>query len=175
GVAALSAVALACAGLMLPGLLGGGERVDRVAVSPADPRFPEATSAVATLAELNGGEVVTFFKGISWCTASVRAAQNQSCGGFVGKGRVGAFAYTTVPGQASVRVDDDEVMAGVLGTDVVRVVVQLEDGSEVEASTTSPQGFPRPVWWVAVPSGARVQEATAYDADAQAVATMDVR
>lgn len=174
GVAALSAVALGVAGLLGPSLLAGGEAPrERVAVSTADPRFPRATSAVATLAELNGGEVVTFFAGASWCTASVRASFNESCVGFLGN-RVGPFAYSTVPGQASVRVDRDYLVAGVLGTAVAEVVVVLSDGTELPARTTSPEGFPRPVWWVQVPSGARAEGATAYDAAGQQVATADL-
>ena len=174
GVAALSAAALACAVIVVPGLLrdGTGPR-ERVAVTPGDPRFPEATSPVVTLAELNGGEVVTFFEGTSWCTTSVRTAQSSSCG-FVGAGRLAPFAHMTVPGQASTRVDDDYVLAGVLGSDVARVEVQV-GGSEVEAETASPEGFPRPVWWVPVPAGVRVEAVTAYDSAGEPVATRDLR
>jgi hypothetical protein len=164
GASALSVVLLGAAALAGTGLLGGDTQPprDTVAVSPGDPRFPEATTPVVRLAELNGGEVLTFFVGQKWCTAAVRVGTADACSRALGA-QVQPFAFLRRPGNESLTVDADTLAAGVLGTDVARVELRFTDGSEVEAATTSPRGFPWPVWWAQVPRGERVESYTAYD------------
>jgi hypothetical protein len=131
-------------------------------VSPGDRRFSDATTPVVRLAELNGGEVLTFFVGQEWCTAAVRVGTARSCSRALGA-QVQPFAFLRRPGNESLTVDADTLAAGVLGTAVARVELRFTDGSEVEAATTSPRGFPWPVWWAHVPRGERVEAYTAYD------------
>lgn len=165
GASALSVVLLGAAALAGTALLADpspGGPAESYAVSPGDERFPEATTPVVRLAELNGGEVLTFFKGQSWCTAAVRIGTARSCSRAVGA-QVQPFAFLRRPGNESLTVDDDSLVAGVLGTGVARVQVTFTDGSEVDAATASPRGFPWPVWWAQVPRGERIETYTAYD------------
>ncbi len=167
GVVALSAAALGCAALVGPGLLGEGERPPETVAAPLASRFPQATTSVERLERLNGGDVVTFFVGTRWCTASSRTLVNDGCRGYVGTGPVAPFALTVAPGDDTLSVDRDTVTAGVLGTGVSRVTVELTDGTVLEARTVQGEGFPRPVWWAAVPRGGTVQGYTAYDGAGQ--------
>ena len=170
GTAALSAAALATAALLGPSRAGGdGERPDQLA-DALQSRFPAATTPVEVLEPLNGGQVVTFFERRRWCTAAVRNDAAQSCSRALGS-TVQPFAFVRTPGNESLTVDRESLVAGVLGTGVVRVEVLLSDGTSPVVSTTAPAGYPRPVWWTRVKPGAGVEELRAYDADGRLVGT----
>ena len=112
---------------------------------PRDPRFPAATSAVVTMRTLNGAEVVTWYERSSWCTAASRVSRSRTCVGPVDEEARGIPRFLTA-GSPSLTVDNRLVVAGVLGTDVVRVKVHLVDGREFEAEVVEGAGFVRPVW-----------------------------
>jgi hypothetical protein len=173
GAATLAVVLLGAAalGVALPDRPSGAP-ADSYAVSPGDQRFPDATTPVVRLATLNGGEVLTFFVGQQWCTAAVRVGTARSCSRALGA-QVQPFAFLRRPGNESLTVDADSLVAGVLGTDVARVEVRLSDGTEVEAATTSPRGFPWPVWWAHVPRGERIATYTAYDDAGEELAVLE--
>lgn len=180
GVAALSAAAVLSVATLAPALLGGAgeDGPDRAVGTAPDElaaRFPQATSSVQLLEKLNGGDVVTFYSGTRWCTGSARTLVNDGCRGYVGEGDVAPFALFLPPGDATLRVDAASVTAGVLGTGVARVEVELEDGTVLPASAVAGEGFPRPVWWAAVPPGGVVRTYTAYDADGAVVETIGLR
>lgn len=173
GTALLSLVLLAGAVTVGPQLIrnltggpGDGEQFARLA---ADSRFPAATTPVLLLAQLHGGEVLTWFEGNHWCTASARADLNRACSRNIGA-QVPPFAFLRGPRTESLTVDDDFLVAGVLGSQVVAVQVRLSDGSTARARTAQPLNFPRPVWWLAVPQGVTVQGYTALDAADKPVA-----
>lgn len=175
GASALSVVLLGAAALAGTALLDGppsGGPAESYAVSPGDARFPDATTAVVRLAQLNGGEVLTFFEGQRWCTAAARIGTAKGCSRALGA-QVQPFAFLVPPGVDSLTVDADSLVAGVLGTDVARVQVRFTNGSDVEASTTSPRGFPWPVWWAQVPRGERVERYTAYDEAGEELARVE--
>lgn len=170
GAAVLSAVAVAGVALVVPGLLGGGDRPpDTVATDLRDPRFPAATTAVVVLTELNGGEVVTFFEGRTWCTAAIRIGLSKACSRGLGSD-VPPFAFLRAPGNETLTVDRDTLVAGILGTGVERVRVRLSDGRELTANDVQADGFPRPVWWMQVPPGTSVESYVAYDGTERVVA-----
>ena len=112
---------------------------------PRDPRFPAATSAVVTMRTLNGAEVVTWYERSSWCTAASRVSRSRTCVGPVDEESRGIPRFLTA-GSPSLTVDNRLVVAGVLGTDVVRVKVHLVDGREFDAEVVEGAGFVRPVW-----------------------------
>lgn len=165
GSAALAVLVVAGAASLVPSLTGDDGQQDRVeqAAAARDPRFPEATTSVQALTDLNGGTVLTFFRGRQWCTASVRSsAPNTACAGPVGA-VVRPFSFTRGP-EDSVRIDRDYVVTGLLGDGVDRVEVELATGTRT-ASTVDAQDFPRAVWWQDVRSGDRVLAYVAYAAD----------
>ena len=82
------------------------------------------------------------------------------------------FAFLRAPGNETLTVDRDTLVAGVLGTGVARVRVELSDGRELTANDVEADGFPRPVWWMQVPAGVSVTGYTAYDAAGGVVVTM---
>lgn len=163
------AVVLALAGVVSVGSRPAGPSPGQVALAP-DSRFPDATTPVAVLERLNGGEVVTFFEGARWCTASSRADTTQACSRNVGT-VVQPFAFLRGQGTESLSVDADGLVAGLLGTGAGSVRVTLADGRVLAAATTAPGGFVRPVWWLRVPRGAAVSALTAYDPAGQVLAT----
>lgn len=174
GTVALSVLAVAVATLTGPGLVRGlttppVDPPDRVA-SDLSALFPDATSDVELLEAVNGGRVVTWFEDRRWCTAAVRTGTADGCSRALGV-NVPPFAFVRRPGDERVTVDRDGVVAGVLGTDAVRVEVALSDGSTPVVSQTSARGFPRPVWWTPVPAGVTVERLTAYDAAGSVVGT----
>jgi hypothetical protein len=165
-VAALSGTAVLVAALAVPALLdarGGPPSTDVADTLPSElaARIDGETTSVELLESLNGGRVVTYFQGTRWCTAAMRTVVNDGCRGYVGAGTLGPFALLLPSGHETLSVDRDSVVAGVLGTGVERVTVELSDGTTEPASAVSGRGFPRPVWWAAVPRGTTVVSYTA--------------
>ena len=166
---ALVAGAVTVGPQLVASLTGDNGESGQVARLAADSRFPNATTPVLLLAELNGGEVLTWFEGTRWCTASARAGINSACSRNVGA-QVPPFAFLRVPSTESLTVDNDSLAAGVLGSEVAAVQVRLSDGSTAPARVAQPQGFPRPVWWLAIPRGITVERYTALDAAGEPIA-----
>ena len=167
---ALASVAVLVAGAVVaPGLVGVLRGPDsapaQVALAP-DSRFPEASSTVYRLASLHGGEVLTFFEGRSWCTASVRLDRAKACSRTVGYD-LAPFAFLVPRGSESLTVDGDGLVAGLLGKGVERVDVHLSDGTVRTAEQAQPRGFVRPVWWLSVPPSTEVAGATAHGPDGE--------
>jgi hypothetical protein len=173
GMVAVTAAAVAAV-LAGTGLVGGADGPpETVATDAGDPRFPAATTPVVVLSELNGGEVVTFFEGRAWCTAAVRSGTAKACSRALGSG-VPPFAFLRAPGNETLTVDRDTLVAGVLGTGVAEVRITLSDGRELTADDVKADGFPQPVWWMQVAPDTAVTGYTAYDAAGGVVATMQV-
>lgn len=152
GAAAL-ALAVAATAVGARAVIGGRAGApEQVAQQPtSQPLFPEATSAVVALTQLNGGTVYTWFQGGSWCTASVRTGpKNFACAGSVGAARVLPFAYVRRPGEPSVSVDAGTLVTGLLGDGVARVELVLAGGAVRETAAVTGAGFGRTVWWAPV-------------------------
>lgn len=165
-VLALGALALATGGL--PALTDREPDVTTPAAAGSDVRVPEATTPVVRLERVNGGDVVTFYVGGRWCTASLRTERAQACSRPVGA-QVPPFAFLQPVGSESLTVDDERLVAGLLGTGVDAVRVELSDGTRQDALTVRRDGFVRPVWWLRVPPGLSVAELTARDATGRVV------
>lgn len=173
GTVALSVLLVAGAVTVVPPLVGGDHRdgAGQVAqVLPPDSRFPGATSPIAVLARINGGEVVSWFEGNRWCTGASRVDTARLCSRGVGA-KVAPFAFVRDRGNETLTIDADGLVAGLLGTGVEHVRVRLSDGTTVPTTRTQPEGFVRPVWLLRVPRGLTVDALVAYDAAGSVVAT----
>ena len=168
GTAALALVVLVGAASVVPRLQADKPTTGQVALPP-DSRFPQSTTPIAVLERLNGGEVVTFFEGARWCTASSRADTSTTCSRNIGA-VVQPFAFLSRQGTESLSVDADGLVAGLLGDGVATVEVELSDGRTIRARSEQPGGFARAVWWLRVPAGAVVVGYTARDDRGQPVA-----
>ncbi len=166
GAAALAVAALAGVASVAPRI--GGPTPGQVALAP-DSRFPDATTPIAVLERLNGGEVLTFFQGARWCTASSRADTSTTCSRNVGA-VVQPFAFLSGQGTDSLSVDADGLVAGLLGDGIASVEVEFADGMTVSAHSVQPTGFARAVWWLRVPAAGVVTGYTAVDVSGQVVA-----
>ncbi len=180
GGVALAGAAVLVAALAVPAVLDSRDGPPSGQVADTLPselaaRIEGETTSVELLESLNGGRVVTYFSGTRWCTAAMRTVVNDGCRGYVGTGRIGPFALMLPPGHETLSVDRDSVVAGVLGTGVERITVELDDGTSLPASAVSGRGFPRPVWWAAVPRGTTVLAYTARGAGDVVVGRLPVR
>ncbi len=167
GGAALGVVALVGVVSVVPRLGGDRPITGQVALAP-DSRFPAATTPIAVLEQLNGGEVVTYFEGARWCTASSRADTTTACSRNVGA-VVQPFAFLRGQGTESLSVDADGLVAGLLGDGIASVEVELADGTTVSAQSAQPAGFVRAVWWLRVPAGGVVVGYSARDGSGEVV------
>lgn len=149
------AAGVATAGLVVigvlvgPGLAGSiGElresRNQPAAIEP-DPRAPAATTDVVTMQRINGAEILTWFEGSRWCTATTRVTARDSCQGPVDPEHVG-FSWVLPAGSASVTVDSQHVVAGIVPPGASRVIVHMTDGREFEGVITTGTRFPTKVW-----------------------------
>ena len=111
----------------------------------ADPRFPAATTDVVTLQRINGAEVLTWFEGSRWCTATSRVTQKDTCLGPVDADNEG-FSWVLPTGSPSLTVDDQHVVAGIVPSGASRVVVHMSDGREFEGVIATGSRFPASVW-----------------------------
>ena len=110
-----------------------------------DPRAPAATSEVVTLQQINGAQVLTWFEGSTWCTATTRITREKSCSGPINPEHQG-FSRVLASGSPSVTVDAEHVVAGLLPPGASRVVVHMKDGREYEAKVIDGGRFLQPVW-----------------------------
>jgi hypothetical protein len=114
-----------------------------------DPRFPAATTDVVTMQRINGAEVLTWFEGARWCTATTRQTTKDSCLGPANPQHKG-FGWVMAAGSASLTVDDAHVVAGLVPPGASRVVVHMRDGRDYRASVVDSARFVVPVWSVRV-------------------------
>lgn len=165
GLAGAAALLVATAALGGAGLAGDrGDRPPDVATEQLQELFPDATTQVVPLARIRGGTVYTYFRGSQWCTVSRRTGPpNSTCAGSLPASGVRPFAFLRGPGTESLAVDQDHLVAGILGDGISAVEVELADGRVLEAALARGQGFPRPVWWVQLGPEDRVTGYTASE------------
>ena len=137
-------------GLVLgPAISGGVEslinRPTQTAGLHPDPRFPAATTEIVTLQQINGAQILTWFEGGEWCTATTRVTRAKTCLGPVDPEHQG-FSWVVPARSPSVTVDDQHVVAGILPPGAVRVIVHFDEGRSFEANVFEGSRFPRPVW-----------------------------
>lgn len=174
--AALASVVLAVVGVATAtSTLRGGSDGLTVA-SPAQQlarQFPDATTPFVALTDLNGGTILTWFQGPQWCTASVRTGPpNVTCAGSL-PAVVRPFAYVRGRSTESLTVDEDHVVAGLLGDGVAEVDVERADGTRSAATTVRGERFGRPVWF-SRETGPDVLGYTARAADGSVLATLSL-
>ena len=129
----------------------------------ADPRFPAATSQVVTLQHINGADVLTWFEGSRWCTATTRATTKDGCLGPANPAHPG-FSWVFASGSPFLTVDNEHVVAGLAPPGAARVGVHMKDGREYEADIVDGAKFVVPVWSARVDDSAfPVEYYVAYD------------
>ena len=141
---------------------------------PFDRNFPNATSEVVTMRTLNGAQVVTWYEKSQWCTAASRVTRSRTCLGPVDAKATGIPRYLG-PSSPSLKVDNWQLAAGVVGANVARVRVHLVDGREIEAELHSGKGFVLPVWsaLIAAPAGT-VDYVMAFDKEGRETTRLTV-
>jgi hypothetical protein len=160
--------ALVVAGILVgPSLRGSVEDLRTHHGQPAgikpDPRFPTATSDVVTLHSINKASVLTWWQGSDWCTVTTRVTHGFACFGPVNPAHQG-FSRVLPSGSASITVDREHVVAGLVPPGAARIGVHMKDGREYEATIVSGTGFLVPVWSVRVDDSAfPVEYYVAYD------------
>ncbi len=128
-----------------------------------DPRAPAATTEVVTLQTINGAQVLTWFEGADWCTATTRITRQKTCLGAVDPQHRG-FSWLVPSRSPSVTVDNEHVVAGIVPPGASRVGVHMSDGREFEGEIVVGSRFPVPVWSTRVDdSHGRVAYYVAYD------------
>ena len=142
---AVAAVAALLAPAVADGIDGLRNRADQQAGPSAEPGFPNATSEVVTMRRLNGAQIVTWFEGSAWCTATSRVTSSRTCLRPVDPDARGLPKHLN-QGATSLTVDGLPVVAGVAGADVSRVVVHMTDGREFDTDMVDGRGFVLRVW-----------------------------
>ena len=165
----LVAAALLTAGLAGPSLVARLRAPDQSAVAGQpvpDPRFPDATSEVVTLAPAG---IFTYFRGDQWCTVARRLSDSSTCSP---TGAGPTLSSVRGPGTNSLSIDRIRLAAGLAGADVAKIELLLSDGSHLVADLTDGHGsFPQPVWSASVPPSRTVERYTAYDAAGRVLGT----
>ena len=170
-----TALALVVGGVLLgPGLKTSLEerRSDRSqsAGFAVDPRFPAATTEVVPLLRINNADVVTWFEGARWCTATTRQTTKDACLGPVNPDHQG-FSWILPSGSPSLTVDAEHVVAGVVPPGATRIAVHMKDGREYPAAIADSARFPVQVWSTRVDDSAYpVEYYVAYDSAGQEIA-----
>jgi hypothetical protein len=118
---------------------------DQTAGKQVDRRAPQATTEVVTMRTINGAQLLTWFEGTDWCTATTRVTRQKTCLGAVDPEHQG-FSWIVPSRSPSVTVDDQHVVAGITPRNADRVIVHMKDGREFEAAIVDGRGFPLPVW-----------------------------
>lgn len=161
--AALGVVALAGAVSVVPALPGPGPG-DDLAGPDRTYGIDGATSSVERLASLNRGNVVAYWDDDAPCVAAVRVKRDPDCGPGVSPQTREVFPYVFSPDNPSLRIDDRQLLAGVVRGDVVRVEVALDDAQRLDARLQRGDGFLLPVFSVEVPRGTTVAQVRAFGA-----------
>ena len=166
---------LVVAALLAPGLLGptlvarlrAPDQATVAGLPARDPRFPDATTEVVTLAPAG---IFSYFRGSQWCTVARRLSDSSTCS----PPATGRPALSSVrgPGSNSLSIDRIRLAAGLAGPGVGKVELILSDGSHLVADLTDGHGsFPDPVWWASIPTNRSVARYTAYNAAGLLLAT----
>jgi hypothetical protein len=170
------AAALVVGGLVLgPALSDSVEslrnRSEQSAGFQPDKRFPAATTEVVTLRQINGAEVVTWFEGADWCTATTRVTRQKTCLGAVDPQHQG-FSWVVPARSPSVTVDDQHVVAGIVPPGAVRVIVHFDEGRYFEGTLVEGDGFPVQVWSALLQDDGhgRIDYYAAFDATGREIA-----
>jgi hypothetical protein len=145
-----AAAALVVVGVLLAPTVRGSldnlrTNADRAGALKPDARAPHATTEVVTMRTLNGAEVLTWFEGSNWCTTSTRHTRQVTCLGPTDPQHQG-FSWIAPARSASVTVDDQHVVAGIVPPGATRVVVHMSDGREFEGDFVDGARFPVKVW-----------------------------
>ena len=160
----LVVAALLTAGLAGPSLvarLGAPDQATVAGQPVPDPRFPDATTEVVTLAPAG---IFTYFRGVQWCTVARRLSDSSTCSPPAAAGTA-ALPSVRAAGTNSLSIDRIRLAAGLAGAGVAKVELLLSDGSHLVADLTDGHGsFPQPVWSAPVPPTRTVARYTAYDA-----------
>ena len=167
----LVVAALLTAAIAGPTLVARVRAPDPAAVAARtipDPRFPDATTEVVTLAPAG---IFAYFRGQQWCTVARRLSDSSSCSPLPAAGKP-ALTSVRGPGTDSLSIDRIRLAAGLAGQGVAKVELLLSDGSHLVADLTDGHGtFPRPVWSASVPASRTVERYTAYDVAGLVLAT----
>ncbi len=167
----LVVAALLTAGLAGPSLVARLRAPDQAVVAGRpvpDPRFPDATTEVATLAPAG---IFTYFKGAQWCTVARRLSDSSTCSPLPAP-NAPSLVSVRGPGTNSLSIDRIRLAAGLAGAGVVKVELLLSDGSHLVAVLIDGHGsFPQPVWSASVPPSRTVERYTAFNAAGQVLAT----
>lgn len=165
----LVVAALLTAGLAGPSLVARLRAPDQAVVAGRpvpDPRFPDATTEVVTLAPAG---IFTYFRGVQWCTVARRLSDSSTCSP---SGAGPTLSSVREPGTTSLSIDRIRLAAGLAGAGVAKVELTLSDGSHLLAVLTDGHGsFPQPVWSASVPPGRAVKRYIAYDANGLVLAS----
>ncbi len=159
----LVVAAMLATGLLGPTLVARLRAPDQATVAgppTPDPRFPDATSEVVTLAPAG---IFTYFRDSQWCTVARRLSDSSTCSPLP----PGPPALSSVrgPGTNSLSIDRIRLAAGLAGPGVGKVELVLSDGSHLVAHLTDGHGsFPHAVWWASIPTSRSVARYAAYDA-----------
>jgi hypothetical protein len=149
GGAIITAALVSTAVLLGPGIASSFDsllnRTDQARPFKPDPRFPQATSPVLTMRQINGANLLTWFEGANWCTVTTRVTSQRTCLGAVSADHRG-FSWVLPARSPSLTVDNQHVVAGIVPPDASRVVVHMKDGREFEGEFVDDSHFPRPVW-----------------------------
>ena len=159
--------ALLTAGLAGPSLVARLRAPDQAVVAGRpvpDPRFPDATTEVVTLAPAG---IFTYFRGVQWCTVARRLSDSSTCSP---SGVGPTLSSVRGPGTTSLSIDRIRLAAGLAGAGVAKVELTLSDGSHLLAVLTD-GSFPQPVWSASVPPGRAVKRYIAYDANGLVLAS----
>ena len=149
GGAIITAALVSTAVLLGPGLASSFDSLRNGAKQAdsfkPDPRFPQATSPVLTMRQINGANLLTWFEGASWCTVTTRVTSQKTCVGPVSADHRG-FSWVLPARSPSLTVDNQHVVAGIVPPDASHVVVHMKDGREFDGEFVDDSRFPRPVW-----------------------------
>lgn len=159
GVAAVVGVA----GLV-PGLLGPSRGSD-LATADRSYGVTDATSEVVLLERVNGADVVAWFEDDVPCAAAIRVKRSFECAPAVSPRSVDAFPALFDQGTSALRVDDRQLVGGLVQEGVPVVRVELAQGRPVPARTRRGDGFPFPVFFAELPRGAVVTAVVAVGGD----------
>jgi len=159
GVAAV----LGVAGLA-PGLLGPSRGADLATVDRSY-GVTTATTEVVLLERVNGADVVAWFEVDQPCAGAIRVKRRSECAENVSPRSVEPFPALFDQGTSALRVDDRQLVGGLVQESVTAVRVELAEGPPVQALTRRGDGFPFPVFFAELPRGAVVTAVVAVGGD----------
>lgn len=161
---ALGLAAVVGAAGLAPGLLGTSHEAP-LATADRSYGVTTATSEVVLLERVNGADVVAFFREDLPCASAIRVKRSETCAENVSPRSVEPFPALFDLGAKALRVDDVQLLGGLVQESVPIVRVELAEGPPVEARTRRGDGFPFPVFFAELPRGAVVTAVVAVGGD----------